>query len=201
MNLDTSNLSRQQLNILGVYLQATTIEKQRGREWYDQANRYIKAIAERYNCTVVSVAGVVAALSPNMKWEKNLEAAEELVHAYTYGTPLQTLRLPCYKKNVVKAWNILHGKSPLSVLGGNKVRSFYYCLLDDSMFNQHVCVDGHAYCVAYGLRLGVKQVPRVTPSVYLSLAEDYQTVAKLLHIRPCVVQATTWLAWKRLHSI
>jgi hypothetical protein len=201
MQLDIKDLSQQQLNILGVYLQSTTIERQKGKDWYTQASRYIRAIAERYNCTEEAIAGVVAALSPNTKWEKNLEAAEKLVHAYTYGTPLQTLRLPCYKKNVMKAWDILHGESPLNVLGGLKVRSFYLCLSNTSIFNQHVCIDGHAYCVAHGLRLGVKQVPRVTPNLYYSLAGDYQIVAKLLRARPCELQAITWLTWKRLHSV
>jgi hypothetical protein len=196
--LDISDLTPTQSNILAVYIQSTTVERQQGKEWYDRAHNYACVISSRYNCEVEAVCGVIAALSPNTKWEQNLTAAEELVDAYTYGTPLKTLRLPCYKANVLKAWDILHGEPPLNVLGGNKVRNFYLCMMHD---RTAVCIDGHAYCVAHGIRLGVKQIPRLTTGMYACLRHDYTTVASLLGIPARELQATTWLTWKRVQKI
>jgi hypothetical protein len=190
-------LTPQQKNILAVYAQATTVEQHNGSLWYSRAREAATELSKKYNCTIEAVVGVIAALSPNVRWEKNLAAAEELIKAYTYDLPLDTLRLPCYKTNVLKAWEILSGSPPLTVLRGNKVTHFYSCIL----YGYGLCVDGHAYCVWYGSRMSIREVPRISDKMYNQVAYDYHTVASELGIPAHQLQAITWCVWRRMHEV
>jgi hypothetical protein len=196
--VNINELTQEQANILSVYLQSSEMDKVTGRAWYSQAYQYTTRLAAKYNCEIPAVAGVIAALSPNTRWETNVHAAEELVKAYTYDIPLTSLALPCYKANVLKAWSIINGESPLDVLGGNKVRSFYACIMGSK---EDVCVDGHAYSIWYGRRLSMKQVPRLSDKIYKTVSDDYKKVASLLDITPYILQATTWVTWRRMHNV
>lgn len=186
-------------NIISIYSLCTATEKADGKEWYKQACRYATAIAIEYNCEFSAVVGVIAALSPNVRWETNVQAAEELVKAYTLDIDIETIRLPCYRANVNKAWMIINGSDPLEVLGGNKVRAFYGCIM--GLDNTSVCVDAHAYSVWLNQRLTTKGIGKISDKLYQQISNDYVVAARILNLEPRVLQATTWVTWRRLHGI
>jgi hypothetical protein len=66
-------------------------------------------MAQRYNVTLETAAGVIAALSPNNRWERNLIDADSMIRAYSIGghnaadsiklapiTPIKLRRLKFY---------------------------------------------------------------------------------------------------------
>ena len=190
-------------SILATFFEATDLEIVNGAAWYLNARKAAIIIADRHNTELETVAGVIASLSPNNRWERNLADANSLIQAYTVGGIVlaNETKVATYNINKRKALNILDGGEPLDILGGLKVRAFYNCILG----SQHdVCVDGHAYSIWKGERIPTTKTPTITPRVYEAIAADYQraasTVNSILSVEytAAQIQAITWTVWKRL---
>lgn len=161
-------------------------------------------MAERYSISLETVAGVVAALSPNNRWERNLSDADKLIRAYTLGglDDALSVKTSTYGKNKNKALTILQGTSPLDALGGLKVRAFYGCIIGQDA----VCVDGHAYAIWRGERISTSSTPKISPKLYAAISVDYvkatDTINSVLggQYKPSQIQAITWLVWRRIVS-
>jgi len=107
--------------------------------WYAESRRVAEALAGEYGVTLETVAGVIAALSPRMRWSDNVRGAEAVLHRAAYpgvfgtGGMLAGLGkpIPGYGANIAKAERIAAGEAPLAVLGGPKVLAFYRAILGD----------------------------------------------------------------------
>ena len=108
------------VNLLDHFEQAGTTE---GERWYRESRRYARQLAREYGGGVGRAAGVVAALSPQVQWERNKVMARDVMAT---GEAIgQT------GANLTKAWRIWSGERPLQVLGGPKVRAFYRAMMGD----------------------------------------------------------------------
>lgn len=178
-------------NILSVFSQATAEEIERGKGWYPSAHAEACKLHPdpRIACSIVSV------LSPGLRWERNIDAARRVIN----GDSLDGIGLRWYA-NVRKALRILGGEAPETVLGGNKVRSFYQCILFplNPLF---VCVDGHGYAVWKGERVSLMDTPNLTDKLYHRIAYAYTAAADRVGLLPLEVQAITWCVWRRIHGI
>lgn len=194
-------------NILGVMQLATAADWVEGMDWYARARRICESIANRvglpgdHPCIGwQTVAGVVAALSPNNRWERNCADAELVVKLYKAGGAEAALgaRVCTYKANLRKAVAILEGAPILETLSGPKVCEFWHCITGSVA---EVCVDGHAYSIWTGERLTMKQVPSIGKKLRAQIKADYIQAARSYDLRPCEVQAVTWCCWRRLHGV
>lgn len=156
--------------------------------WYLLANSFCATWAESFGLTIAQVAGVTAALSPQLRWDKNKAQAIEVCVRLQNNKPLTGLT--AYPANLAKAKRIFDGETPLDVLGGLKVRSFYRNLmLDESA----VTIDRHACAIAlYGLDTDKSGNIAVTDKLYKLLAKAYTDVAHDYDVAPYVVQSVTW---------
>lgn len=184
-----------QQNILRTYHAATADEIRDGMTWYRAANEEADRLATENNLTVRQTSAIIAALSPGLRWERNVEAAERVI----LGESLDGLGVRWYD-GVRKAKRILRGHNPDVVLRGNKVRAFNSCIADPSM-TMAVCVDGHAYAIWCGKRINLEDVPTMNNRLYHRIAGDYVRVAIDLAIRPCQLQAIVWVCWRRIHDV
>lgn len=184
-----------QNNLLRCYHLATMEERDSGMTWYRDANCEADRLAVENGIDVQQSAGIIAAVSPGLRWERNVACAERIIK----GEVLDGLGVRWYD-GVWKAEKILRGKAPMHVLRGNKVRAFYACILDPSN-RLHVCVDGHAYAIWVGRRVTLDDVPTLNDRLYTRIAADYANVAYQVGITPCQLQAITWVTWRRLHSV
>ena len=190
-------------NILKVYRRATTDDIANGVEWYSRAKRYSHAIADRTGIHVNTVIGVMAALSPNNKWERNVQDCERMCKAWVSGDELDDFKVSCYKTMKLKAWSILDDDLTsddeiLNRLNGQKIRSFYSNIrgLDE------VTIDGHALNIALGVRQGLTtDKTNMSKKVYKQMQEVYVRAAKRVDVKPHVLQAITWTTWKRENNI
>jgi hypothetical protein len=189
-------------NILAVFFKATDFETINGAEWYPAANHAAQIMAARYSVTLETVAGVIAALSPNNKWERNLTDADSMIRAYSMGgyDAADSIKVGTYNANKIKALAILSGDDCLQVLGGLKVRAFYDCILA----GDSVCVDGHAYAIWTGGYIPTTKTPKITPKLYEAISVDYRLAAATIN---CIlqseysaaqIQAITWVVWRRI---
>ena len=186
-------------NILEVYNRATPEDIASGLEWYDRAKRYAKAISTKYFIHTHTVIGVMAALSPNNRWERNVKDAERMCQAWVNGEDLTDFKVSCYNTMKAKAWSILEDDLTedddiLTRLNGQKIRSFYSNIrgLDE------VTIDGHALNIALGIRQGLTtDKTNMTKKVYRERQKDYVAAAKRIGRKPHELQAITWTTWKR----
>jgi hypothetical protein len=190
-------------NILKLYRQATQEDIINGVEWYARAERMAKAIAQDAGLPLPTVIGVMAALSPNNRWERNCRDAATMCQAWQNGDSMDSFKVSCYNTMKAKAWAILDlgltdDEDILSHLNGQKIRSFYSNIrgLDE------VTIDGHALNIARGKREGLtSDKTNMGKREYRELQAAYVRAAKRVRVKPHVLQAITWTTWKRVHNI
>jgi hypothetical protein len=175
-------------NILRCFWKAKPDELHHGLAWYAQAAGESCRRIPDYNRE--TVLGVVAALSPQTAWARNIKYAEMLIYEG---------RCPSTGTRMRTASDILAGANPAERLGGNKVRSFYECLRDQE--SDAVCVDGHAFSCWSGERIATSKCPRIGDKLYGVIADDFREAARVVGVRPHQVQAATWVTWRRLHGV
>jgi len=190
-------------NILKTYRIATVEDVANGVEWYDRAKRMAAWIAKETDIQEATVIGVMAALSPNNRWERNCKDALSMCQAWINGDSLDDFKVSCYNAMKQKAWSILQDDlqddaSILTRLNGQKIRSFYSNIrgLDE------VTIDGHALNIARGKREGLtSDKTNMGKKQYRELQAAYVTAAKRIKVKPSELQAITWTTWKRIHNI
>jgi len=186
-------------NILKVYRRATPEDTVNGLEWYDRAKRHAKAISTKYFIHTHTVIGVMAALSPNNRWERNVKDTERMCQAWINGEDLTDFKVSCYNTMKQKAWSILEDDLTddddiLTRLNGQKIRSFYSNIRGLT----EVTIDGHAYNIALGIRQGLtSDKTNMGKKLYREMQSAYVKAAKRVGVKPHELQAITWTTWKR----
>ena len=187
-------------NLLSIFEQATPQEVIEGMAWYDEAHKLACRLARECGVSLDVAAGVLAALSPRSRWERNATDAESVIAAYVSGKDPMTVPVSTFHRNKERAIEILQAGTRHGILSGPKVCAFAGNIEDPE--GEEVTVDSHAYNAWVGERaISNGEGPRVTPKRFRDCAADYQKLAALYHIKPSQAQAIIWLAWKRVHGI
>lgn len=191
-------------NIKAIHQLATLTEQQDGVTWYPRARAIARGLADRYGIHPAEAAGVIAALSPRNKWERNVQDAEALIAAYVAGGEAQALltKVCTFSSNKAKAVRILTAgvltdDDVLTILSGPKLREFYSCIQGIA----DVCIDGHAWCIWAGERHTLADVPAIGVKIRREIKADYTQAAEELGLTPAALQAITWVAWRHLHGV
>ena len=204
-------------NIKGVYYLSKAYEKKHGEIWYKVANKSCSTIAKKVGMHSAIVVGVLAALSPNNKWERNVIDAENMCIAYKSDIPLDDVKVCTYNANKQKAIKILgildSGSMDLEndirdILNGNKVKAFFDCIYSYETNKTTVCIDGHAKAIYIGEKLALSSnSSNVTNKQYRVISQAYIDATKEINesegtsYLPYQIQAITWVAWRRIHNI
>jgi hypothetical protein len=179
-------------NLVSLYNQeATGADRAMGNDWYPEARGIVASWANTYHKPVACVASVIAAISPQCEWQRNLIIADDILA----GRPAASIGGALYA-NIRKACAI-RDQNAETTLGhlpyGPKVYNFSRNLAGDM---QAVTVDTHATQAALGDVLATVNL-RWTP--YNTFADCYREAAKEVYTAPCDFQAIIWHTWKRLH--
>ena len=184
-------------------LSELTIEElDNAKHWYDEAQQEARQIAERLDMPVYIVVGVMAALSPNNKWERNIVNAEELCKAFQDGQGMDSVKVSTYHKMKEKAWGILTEFGDydrvVEQLKGQKIVAFFRNIMGED----DITIDGHARNIYYNERVGLTDAKTsIGKKEYIKLQKEYLTVAKEFDMLGRQMQAITWVAWKKKHNI
>lgn len=202
-------LSPQAANIVAKFTLATTAEVVAGERWYRESYAIASRIAKLHDLTINRVAAVIAALSPNNRWERNIEDAENVIAAFVHGNDQDVLEVKCctYPANKLKALAILKSESYdyENILKGPKVIEFFNCI-SDNMCND-VCIDGHAYSIWYGSRLTMKEVPNIGKKLRERIKQDYKEATDFINAELGIdylasqIQAITWVCHRRIYDV
>jgi len=189
-------------NITSVYRDADETQHAEGLLWYSDAQKAAHNIAVKYDIAVYIAAAVIAALSPNNKWSRNIVNADALIGAFIRGDGLLSVKVSTYNKMKQKAWDILAARPDYDgakrMLKGQKITSFFM----DIMGEFNVTIDGHARNIAYGERVGLTD-DRTNIGVreYRALQAAYEEAARRVGLMPYQLQAITWRVWRDRHGI
>jgi len=204
-----SELSPQAANIVAKFTLATTAEVVAGQRWYKESYYIASRIAKLHDLSPVRVAAVIAALSPNNRWERNIQDAENVITAFVHGNDQDVLEVKCctYTANKLKALAILKSESLdyEDILKGPKVIEFFHCISDHS--SDDVCIDGHAYSIWFGSRLTMKEVPNIGKSLRYQIKQDYKEATDFINDELGIdyltsqIQAITWVCHRRIYGI
>ena len=193
------------LNVLAVYQLANTADVVQGTAWYRDANIIASRLARRYEISERQAIGVIAALSPRNKWERNVADAENLIRVFTSDPEsVDSVKVCTFGRNKAKAIEILQLSEPvrdeqvLGILSGPKLREFYGCIIG---VHDEVCIDGHAYSIWAGDRITLAKVPNIGIKLRKKIKADYCTAAQEADVTPAQMQAITWCAWRRIHGV
>ena len=159
-----------------------------GANWYTHARDFADETSARQGIKRASVVGVMAALSPQVRWDYQIAHTDRFVASELREIGSGTF--PGYGRNLTKARGVLHsGKDPLAILRGPKVTAFYRCIMGDP---DAVVIDRHAARAA-GL-----DPDNLTMKRYRDCADLYRTVAAACAVSPRQLQAAIWNLQRRL---
>lgn len=176
-------------NILAVYARATDSEREHGTDWYRDAHAIAADIADG---DVWRGAGVIAALSPRVRWDINIRNARR---AFETGTVTGHTKVMC-----AQAQRILDGENALDVLKGDKVRAFCAAIATAGE-SDIATIDRHALEIALGKVYSDKERPTIGKRVYREMAAAYAIAAESVGISVNAMQAITWVVWRREKGI
>lgn len=182
-------------NILSTFDRATAAEIDAGKSWYLAANALAWEIdpMRPYNG-----AGVIAALSPRLRWDKN-EAYARLAYSLKgYAITEVANYIPTLNNSRIKALRMVNGEHVSDVLGkGLKTNAFWDNILNPYT-SEAVTVDKHAFDIANGVRTGYSTV--ITDKAYREVESLYREAAHIVGIAPLHMQAICWVQWRNSHA-
>ena len=196
-------------SILATYFQSNAYDRQVGLQWYNNAYQVCVTLGEKYGVHSDIVAGIIAALSPNNKWESNIIDAEIMLRAWAAEIDYSQVKVATYSNNKDKAATILdcqlNRDQIVKVLRGNKTIAFFLCIASDGD-SDTPCIDGHAYNIWNGTVSNLKEVPTLGIKTFQHIQDSYRDAAKIIttvtgsYHSAAQVQAITWVAYRRIHK-
>ena len=177
---------RQQANrIRKMFKQATHKEMVEGMDWYSDARMFAKAVASDYDLTVFQVAQLISLLSPQKKWEQNKADVINFLDGNTDS-------IFSTKRTLSECEAVVEGEFEISQ-SRMKTYAFAKCIEGKG---DHVVIDRHAIKIAFG-QMSAKPII-ITDKRYRDASEAYRIVAEKEGLEPHVIQAITWVAYKRI---
>lgn len=196
-------------SILATYFQSSETDRQTGRQWYQNAYNVCVSLGDKYGVHSDIVAGVIAALSPNNRWESNVIDAEIMLRAWAAEIDYSDVKVATYSNNKDKAATIidcnLNRQQIVKVLRGNKTVAFFLCIASNGD-SDTPCIDGHAYNIWNGTVSTLKEVPGLSDKTFRIIQDAYRDAAKIIstvtgeYHSAAQVQAITWVAYRRIHK-
>ena len=179
-------------NLLSWFSAATAEQIAAGLVWYNAANRESHRLANQYGVQPEQAATILSALSPSVRWERNVIDAENLIDAFTAGRSIDSFNVCTYGPNKRKAWKVLESDWRIEK-EAPKTFSFVSNILGNT---QLVTVDRwHARACLNRAGRPVKEVSSSIPvSQYKRVESITQKIAKTKGVTPSALQAIIWVA-------
>lgn len=182
-------------NICDILDRATDREWQSGLYWYTAAN----ALAwELDHVFPARAAGVIAALSPRLRWDKNVAYARIAYNLKGYDIDEVENYIPTLKTSRRKALAMVNGAYPTDVLGKGLKTNAFFDNIAKPFTSRRVTVDKHAFDIANGERTGYSTV--ITDKAYRIVENAYVEASYAFDIAPIQAQAISWVTWRNMHS-
>ena len=200
-------------NILDCFERASSESIVDGGSWYPIARVWASKVGtalvdsghvvlqneyDHVSSKIVLGAGIISALSPQTNWGQNKEMAFYLA---------ETLDKPnwCTDINYNKAITIVASNQVdvdeervAKILNGKKTTAFFYNIVNPYGENNLPTIDRHAISIYLGRRCTYKELVRgLDGTANKTISNAYIKASKLLETTPQIVQAITWVQWRK----
>jgi hypothetical protein len=177
-------------HFVDLYNQASPEDKAAGQAWYATAQETAALWAVASGRSLENIAALIAVLSPQCDWDRNLAAAFALLNDEAVGQgPLPV--------NVDKARRVLAENltdTRIVMPSGNKVAAFAANIAGDM---DAVTIDTHMTEAAH---CSIDARPFPKDAAYQVYADAIRLAADEAADSPAMLQAVVWIVWKRLHA-
>ena len=196
-------------NILDCFERASNETVVEGGIWYPTANAIAEVVGVKLHQSghavlnsqhekIVIGAGILSALSPQTNWEQNKEMA------YHFAESLDKPNW-CTDINYNKAVNIVttshegvDEERVAKILNGKKTTAFFNNIVNPFGENNLPTIDRHAISIYLGRRCTYKELVRgLDGTANKTISNAYIRASKLLESTPQLVQAVTWVQWRK----
>ena len=191
MKTDSASLKKYRSNLRVWAKRATKEQWISGMFWYSEAQSVAHTLADTYGVTPEVAAGVVSALSPNNKWERNKLDAATVLAAVETGTSPESVKVCTYNTNKLKAFDI--------AMGNRKVlkqspKTFAFAQNVGNLDPNHVTIDKwHLRAMQTTAKDYKDAKTSVTPKQYRILEEETVKVAREFGLSGYEFQAIVWV--------
>jgi len=195
-------MSKTPLNMeqVGIYVaniqkwldEAIESDYEQGLSWYADARAFAAKKAIQYGIKPIQVATLISILSPQKKWEQNLEEVSAFLEEFYNGVKPAKSYFASQKSLDECTAALRDGW----VIPAHRSKTFAFA---DNIANEnssHVTVDRHAIKVAND-DLTAKEIS-ITAKRYREAEAAYNIVALEENLKPYQIQAITWVAYKRV---
>lgn len=176
--------------ILKHYKAATEVEQVVGSNWYFEAHEFCRDTAKLFDVPMIKVVGILAALSPNNKWERNKIDLKLFLDTPSVHTKVCTFTNQRYKAVDIYWANDLNNQRVVDVLKGIKTSNFFSNILEP-WTSKAVTVDMWAFR-SCGVEPKAKYIKDVT--------QAYLEVSEQLNLKPHQLQAIVWGVVRGSHA-
>lgn len=191
MKTDSKSLKKYRANLRTWAKRATKEQWIEGVLWYSEAQNVAHSLADTYGVTAEVAAGVISALSPNNKWDRNKLDAATVLAAVETGTPATSVKVCTYNANKAKAFDI--------AMGNRKVlkqspKTYAFAQNVGNLSPDHVTIDKwHLRAMQTASRSYTDAKTSVTPKQYRILEQETVKIAKEFGLSGYEFQAIVWV--------
>ena len=181
-------------NLRGWLAESTPADIEAGRAWYGDAMDYARYLSNEFNVSRKVAAGVVSALSPNNKWERNKIDAFTVLQAVRDGLGPEDVKVCTYDANKRKAFAIARGDESI-LRKSPKTYAFAMNVGENSA--DHVTVDKwHMRACLTSSRKRVRVQESPTAMQYRRIERLTAQLAKRRGYKGYELQAIIWVTIK-----
>lgn len=171
-------MSEAERRLIALYDQASPAVRRRGRSWYPETQRRLRAIAERTGSTPAHAAAVFSIVSPMVQVMTALEWTEQILEGErTYGA---------FPRQAPSIQAALGTRYPRRYVSGPKVSAFYRAIQGDA---SALVLDRWALFAA-GHQQRASAIPR---AVWREIESAYRAAAAAVGETVRAFQAIVWI--------
>lgn len=176
-------------NLRKFYSMADDDQINRGKDWYPEANRWCKKVAEVASEDPEIVAEVLSALSPRNKWDKNKIDAQSVLFASKKGKGPDSVRVSTFNNNKNKAFSIAKGELRIKE---NSPKTYAFVKNISELDPDYVTVDVWHLRACFDVLDTSKALPNLTTYKYKQIERATLDVAKEYNLKGYEFQAIVW---------
>ena len=189
-------------NLQQWFNRSSRANRKAGKAWYKDAQSFTKRISKKYGIDRDAVAGILSALSPNNKWDRNKYDAEQIIIHHQRGFKTCTgIKVCTYNANKEKAWKII--KEGRSIITAKSPKTHAFAMNVGRLSPKHVTIDKWHIraCLCNPGQGIVPTAETVTPIQYRRVEALTTEIAEEQKMKAYELQAIIWLtikeAWNR----
>ena len=191
-----STLRKMRSNVSHWHDMATDDTVNDGIAWYDDAKGFALMLSNEFDVSPIRAGGVISALSPRNKWERNKIDAWNVFQAVRDDVSPDRLKVSTFNSNKIKAFNIAKGKRKIS----ESSRKTHRFAMNVGAFDMNaVTIDSWMLFAFQTKSKSRKDLDtKVTPKQYDIMERKFQRISRDMGYAPAHLQAVVWLVIREL---